>query len=43
MPNRSIRESKRKELQTVIMLSLGLAVAMLTFALVAKNFVAGPG
>jgi hypothetical protein len=37
------QESKRKELRTAIMLSLGLAVAMFLFAIVAKNFIAGPG
>jgi hypothetical protein len=37
------RQSKRKEVRTVIMLSLGLAVVMLTFAMVAKHLIAGPG
>jgi hypothetical protein len=43
MPRKTIPVSKRKEIRTVIMLSLGLAIAMLTFAVAAKHFIAGPG
>jgi len=37
------QESKRKELRTALMLMSGLAIAMFTFVMVAKNFIAGPG
>jgi hypothetical protein len=37
------RESKRKELRTALMLSLGLAVVMFVFVMVAKNFIGGAG
>jgi hypothetical protein len=34
--------SKRKELRTALALSLGLAIAMFGFVIVAKLFIAGP-
>jgi hypothetical protein len=38
-----IRESKRKELRTALMLMSGFALVMFLFVMVAKNFIAGPG
>jgi hypothetical protein len=35
--------SKRKELRTALLLSLGLAVVMFLFVMVAKAFIVGPG
>lgn len=35
--------SKRKEMRTALALSVGLAIAMFTFVMVAKSFLAGSG